>query len=103
MTVVTNDRCQDRSASTTVRESTADNRLAMHKPITMLINAAQILPSTLPPKANGNTIVATVTRANDPAKEHSRSRCDHRKQVSEAGRRQSRHERRYGIVQGERI
>jgi len=35
----------------------------MHTPITKFIAAAQILPSRLPPKVNGRTIVTTVARA----------------------------------------
>ena len=34
----------------------------MHRPMTILIRAAQTLPFMLPSRANGNTIVATVTR-----------------------------------------
>jgi hypothetical protein len=34
----------------------------MHRPITMLINAAQTFPLMLPSNVNGNTIVTTVTR-----------------------------------------
>ena len=40
----------------------ADSKLAMLRPITILITDAQILPCRLPSRANGNTIAATVTR-----------------------------------------
>jgi len=42
----------------------------MHKPMTMLIRATQSFPFRLPSKANGNTIVATVTRPTIQPKTH---------------------------------
>ena len=52
--------CHDCSASTTVRESTADSKLAMLRPMTILISAVQIWPFRLPSKEIGTTIAATV-------------------------------------------
>src|SRR4030095_10667737 len=60
--MITQGCCHDPSASTTVRERTADSRLVMHRPMTKLIRATQIFPLVLHSRGTGKTIAAAVAR-----------------------------------------